>query len=300
MSLELQHVTKQFGAKTAVDDLSFKIEPGKILGLIGQNGAGKTTTFRLVLHFIEATSGEITWKGQPTTKIDPNLIGYLPEERGLYPNVTIEEQLLFFAELKGMSRKHVLPEIDRWLAHAEVVGKKTDLVKTLSKGNQQKIQLISTVLHNPKLLILDEPFSGLDPVNAEILKSIVFEMSARGTAIIFSSHRMENVEELCDSLLMLKKGKTVLRGNTDSVKESFGHKRIRLKSPYQKAELLGLPGVVQISEKPGDILQLELENETFAEPIFQYVTKDGFIPMFSLEPPTLEEIFKWKAGEENE
>ncbi len=300
MSLELQHVTKQFGQKIAVDDLSFKIEPGEILGLIGQNGAGKTTTFRLVLHFIEATSGQITWDGQPTMKINPNLIGYLPEERGLYPNVTIEDQLLFFAELKGMRRKNVLPEIDRWLDRAEVVGKKGDLVKTLSKGNQQKIQLISTVLHNPKLLILDEPFSGLDPVNAEILKSIVFEMKARGTAIIFSSHRMENVEELCDSLIMLKKGKTVLRGDTDSVKLSFGSKRIRLKSPFSKEELQLLPGVKQVETKRDGILQLELADESFAEAVFEHVTKDGFIPMFSLEPPTLEELFKWKAGEENE
>ncbi|EUJ32017.1 ABC transporter ATP-binding protein [Listeria floridensis FSL S10-1187] len=300
MTLELEQVTKAFGTKIAVDDLSFKVEHGKILGLIGQNGAGKTTTFRLILHFLEATKGQITWNGEPTNKIDPNVIGYLPEERGLYPDVTIEEQLIFFAELKGVPRKTAAAEIDHWLERAEVVGKKTDLVKTLSKGNQQKIQLISTILHKPQLLILDEPFSGLDPVNAEILKSLVFEMKAQGSAIIFSSHQMENVEELCDSLLMLKQGKTVLHGDTDSVKESFGHKRIRLKAPFSDEELLALPGVKKITHQRNDIRQLELDEENAAEQVFQFVTKDGFVPMFSLEPPTLEEIFKAKAGEKNE
>ncbi len=154
--------------------------------MIGQNGAGKTTTFRLILHFLEATSGKITWDDKEVSKIDPNIIGYLPEERGLYPNVTIEEQLIFFAELKGYPKQKIKAEIDGWLERAEIVGKKTDLIKTLSKGNQQKIQLLSTIIHQPKLVILDEPFSGLDPVNAEILKKFVFDLRASGAAIIFS------------------------------------------------------------------------------------------------------------------
>ncbi|MBC1520415.1 ABC transporter ATP-binding protein [Listeria aquatica] len=300
MALELQHVIKAFGEKLAVDDLSFRVNSGEILGLIGQNGAGKTTTFRLILGFIEATSGQISWNNDSANQINPNDIGYLPEERGLYPNVTIEEQLTFFAELKGIPKKKAISEIDMWMERAEIVGKKTDLVKTLSKGNQQKIQLISTILHNPKLLILDEPFSGLDPVNAEILKKLVFEMKERGAAIIFSSHRMENVEELCDSLIMLRHGKTILRGDTTSVKESFGHKQIRLKVPHSDEDLLALPGVVRIQMLRDGIRRLELEDEKYAEAVFEFVTKDGFIPMFSLEPPTLEEIFKLKAGDQHE
>ncbi|MHC5251387.1 ABC transporter ATP-binding protein [Listeria kieliensis] len=300
MALELQHVTKAFGEKRAVDDLSFRVDSGEILGLIGQNGAGKTTTFRLILGFIEATSGQISWDNDSASQINPNDIGYLPEERGLYPNVTIEEQLTFFAELKGIPKKQALSEIDMWMERAEIVGKKTDLVKTLSKGNQQKVQLISTILHNPKLLILDEPFSGLDPVNAEILKKLVFEMKERGAAIIFSSHRMENVEELCDSLIMLRQGKTILRGDTTSVKESFGHKQIRLKAPYSDEELLALPGVVRIQTLRDGIRRIELEDEKYADAVFEFVTKDGFIPMFSLETPTLEEIFKLKAGDQHE
>ncbi|WP_099222462.1 ABC transporter ATP-binding protein [Listeria costaricensis] len=301
MTLELKHLTKTFAEKKAVDNLSFQVAPGEILGLIGQNGAGKTTTFRLILQFLQPTQGEILWNGQSAAKIQANDIGYLPEERGLYGNVTIEEQLLFFAELKGCSRKETKAKIDQWLERAEVVGKKTDLIKTLSKGNQQKIQLISTIIHEPKLIILDEPFSGLDPVNSEILKQFVFEMKAQGAAIIFSSHRMENVEELCDSLIMLKKGQTVLKGTTEAVKLSYGRKRIRLVAPHlSDQELSSLTGVESLTRRSDGVRIIQLEDEKFAESIFSFVTKDGFIPMFSLEPPTLEEIFKWKAGEADE
>ncbi|MBC6299211.1 ABC transporter ATP-binding protein [Listeria booriae] len=297
--LQVNNVTKQFGDKLAVDDLHFQINAGEILGLIGQNGAGKTTTFRLILNFLKPNSGEIFWDNKEITKINTDIIGYLPEERGLYPNVTIEDQIIFFAELKGFSRAKIKPEIDSWMERAEIVGKKTDLVKTLSKGNQQKIQLISTIIHRPKLVILDEPFSGLDPVNAEILKKFVFDLKEDGATIIFSSHRMENVDELCDSLVMLKRGKTVLRGKSEDVKNSFGRKRIMLDAPQPTEAIATLPGVTQV-ENHKSIRIVHLNEESDASTVFDFVTKDGFIPMFSLEPPTLEEIFKWKAGENNE
>lgn len=297
--LQINNVTKQFGDKLAVDDLHFQINAGEILGLIGQNGAGKTTTFRLILNFLKPNSGEILWDNKEITKINTDIIGYLPEERGLYPNVTIEDQIIFFAELKGFSRAKIKPEIDSWMERAEIVGKKTDLVKTLSKGNQQKIQLISTIIHRPKLVILDEPFSGLDPVNAEILKKFVFDLKEDGATIIFSSHRMENVDELCDSLVMLKRGKTVLRGKSEDVKNSFGRKRIMLDAPQPTEAIAALPGVIQVENHKG-IRIVHLNEESDASTVFDFVTKDGFIPMFSLEPPTLEEIFKWKAGENNE
>ncbi|MBC1291254.1 ABC transporter ATP-binding protein [Listeria booriae] len=297
--LQVNNVTKQFGDKLAVDDLHFQINAGEILGLIGQNGAGKTTTFRLILNFLKPNSGEILWDNKEITKINTDIIGYLPEERGLYPNVTIEDQIIFFAELKGFSRAKIKPEIDSWMERAEIVGKKTDLVKTLSKGNQQKIQLISTIIHRPKLVILDEPFSGLDPVNAEILKKFVFDLKEDGATIIFSSHRMENVDELCDSLVMLKRGKTVLRGKSEDVKNSFGRKRIMLDAPQPTEAIAALPGVIQVENHKG-IRIVHLNEESDASTVFDFVTKDGFIPMFSLEPPTLEEIFKWKAGENNE
>ncbi|MBC1504924.1 ABC transporter ATP-binding protein [Listeria booriae] len=297
--LQVNNVTKQFGDKLAVDNLHFQINAGEILGLIGQNGAGKTTTFRLILNFLKPNSGEIFWDNKEITKINTDIIGYLPEERGLYPNVTIEDQIIFFAELKGFSRAKIKPEIDSWMERAEIVGKKTDLVKTLSKGNQQKIQLISTIIHRPKLVILDEPFSGLDPVNAEILKKFVFDLKEDGATIIFSSHRMENVDELCDSLVMLKRGKTVLRGKSEDVKNSFGRKRIMLDAPQPTEAIVALPGVIQVEKHKG-IRIVHLNEESDASTVFDFVMKDGFIPMFSLEPPTLEEIFKWKAGENNE
>uniref|UniRef100_UPI00258D6C31 ABC transporter ATP-binding protein n=1 Tax=uncultured Enterococcus sp. TaxID=167972 RepID=UPI00258D6C31 len=192
--LKVTHLSKSFGSYKALDDMSFTIEDGKILGLIGQNGAGKTTTFRLILDFLSKGSGDVLWNGHVLSGKDYNTIGYLPEERGLYPKVTIENQLLFFASLRGKSKQEISPKIDEWMDKFQVKGKKTDKVKTLSKGNQQKVQLISTLIHEPKLVILDEPFSGLDPVNAELLKNGIIELKEKGSCVIFSSHNMDNVE----------------------------------------------------------------------------------------------------------
>src|SRR5699024_8552485 len=200
--LEVKQLYKSFGSLKAVDDVSFTIREGEIMGMIGQNGAGKTTTFRLILDFLTADSGAVLWNGKPLTKDDYNVIGYLPEERGLYPRVSIEEQLIYFAQLRGMSKNDVKGKIDYWMDKFQVKGKKTDKVKTLSKGNQQKVQLISTLLHEPKLIILDEPFSGLDPVNASLLEEGIKELRKHGSSVIFSSHNMNNVEDICDHLVM--------------------------------------------------------------------------------------------------
>ncbi len=186
--LEFKNVTKTFGDVTAVQDLSFKIEEGQIMGLIGQNGAGKTTTFRLLLKFLRANEGQIFWNGQEISADDYNIIGYLPEERGLYPKLSIRDQLIFFAELKGKKRKDIEPKIDYWMEKFQVKGNKKDKLKKLSKGNQQKVQLIATLLHDPKLVILDEPFSGLDPVNAGILQDGILELKkTRGMRYFFKS-----------------------------------------------------------------------------------------------------------------
>ena len=201
--LQVEHLEKSFGDYRAVADLSFEIQDGSIMGLIGQNGAGKTTTFRLILDFLKPDQGTVLWNGQPISAKEYNLIGYLPEERGLYPKVSIEEQLVFFAELRGKTRKEILPKIDEWMEKFQVKGKKTDKVKSLSKGNQQKVQLIATLIHEPKLVILDEPFSGLDPVNAELLKDGILQLKQQGSCVIFSSHNMDNVEKICDHLIML-------------------------------------------------------------------------------------------------
>ncbi|HJF19414.1 MAG TPA: ABC transporter ATP-binding protein [Enterococcus columbae] len=298
--LEVHSLVKKFGDYTAVDHLSFEIQPGSILGLIGQNGAGKTTTFRLILDFIQADEGKVLWNGQVIGEKDYNIIGYLPEERGLYPKLTIEEQLLFFAELRGKSRKEIAPQIDDWLDRFQVKGRKTDKVQTLSKGNQQKVQLIATLIHQPKLVILDEPFSGLDPVNAQIMKNAIIQLRQANACVIFSSHNMDNVEQICDQLIMLKNGKTVLKGNVQEIRESFGRSRLYLEGDYSSYHFEKMPGVEKVEVRNAHLTVLHLSNPEIGKEIFQLVTKDGYIPMFNQQPPTLEEIFKMKAGAENE
>lgn len=298
--LQVEHLEKSFGDYRAVADLSFEIQDGSIMGLIGQNGAGKTTTFRLILDFLKPDQGTVLWNGQPISAKEYNLIGYLPEERGLYPKVSIEEQLVFFAELRGKTRKEILPKIDEWMDKFQVKGKKTDKVKSLSKGNQQKVQLIATLIHEPKLVILDEPFSGLDPVNAELLKDGILQLKQQGSCVIFSSHNMDNVEKICDHLIMLNNGQTVLKGKVHDIRESFGRTKLFLDAGLSVAELEAVAGVKQVSTREDGSLELTLSDPKAGEEIFMRATQDGYIPMFNQQPPTLEEIFKMKAGKHHE
>ncbi|WP_071130646.1 ABC transporter ATP-binding protein [Enterococcus timonensis] len=295
--LEVSHLVKKFGNYTAVSDVSFTIMPGKILGLIGQNGAGKTTTFRLILNFLTADSGKILWNGHPLTKKDYDIIGYLPEERGLYPKISIEDQLYYFAALRGKSKKEISPKIDFWLDRFAVKGKRTDKVKSLSKGNQQKVQLIATLIHEPQLIILDEPFSGLDPVNAELLKQGILDLKEKGSCVIFSSHNMDNVEKICDHLVMLSNGEMVLNGQVQAIRESFGRTKVYLETPITNEVFLEMADVSQVTKREDGVTEITLEDPNVGREIFDKVTIDGYITMFNQQPPTLEEIFKMKAGE---
>lgn len=299
--LEVDGLTKYFGDMAAVDDVSFRIPDGKILGLIGQNGAGKSTTFRLILHFLDADDGDVLWNGKPLTEKDYNVIGYLPEERGLYPKVTIEDQLIYFGRLRGKKKKEIVPLIDKWMDKFQVKGKKTDKVKSLSKGNQQKVQLIATLIHEPKLIILDEPFSGLDPVNAELLKEGIIELKEKGSCVIFSSHNMENVEKICDHLVMLRNGEMVLDGTVQSIRESFGRTRLELESVLTKEEVESIPGVLNVENSREGYYNIRLESSEVGRLVFDEAMKvSDYIPVFNQQPPTLEEIFKMKVGEEDE
>ncbi|MFV0561043.1 MAG: ABC transporter ATP-binding protein [Enterococcus sp.] len=295
--LEVKNLVKTFGDYTAVDHLSFQIPDGKILGLIGQNGAGKTTTFRLILDFLTQDEGEVLWNGKPLGEKDYDIIGYLPEERGLYPKVSIQDQLIYFAELRGKTKKEILPKIDEWMEKFQVKGKKTDKVKSLSKGNQQKVQLIATLIHEPKLVILDEPFSGLDPVNAELLKNGIIELKEKGSCVIFSSHNMDNVEKICDHLIMLRNGQTVLNGKVHTIRESFGRTKVFLESSLTKEDVEEIGGVKTVVKHEDNSLEITLEHPEAGKAIFARATESGYIPMFNQQPPTLEEIFKMKAGE---
>ena len=298
--LEVTSLTKAFGSLQAVDDVNFNIESGQIMGLIGQNGSGKTTTFRMILKLLTQDEGTIRWKGQPFSKEFFNHVGYLPEERGLNQKMTVEHQILYFAQLRGKKKAEINPLIDKWLEEFQVVGDRKAKIKSLSKGNQQKVQLITTLIHEPELIILDEPFSGLDPVNAELLENGIRRARDRGASIIFSSHNMNNVEELCDNMVMLKNGRQVLNGTIHDIRESFGRTRLFLESPLTRAELEQVPGVLAVREVNNGTHYVTLENAEVGRQIFDLATRDGYIPTFSQQPPTLEEIFKQIAGELDE
>ncbi|MGX6979506.1 ABC transporter ATP-binding protein [Vagococcus elongatus] len=298
--LEVKNLNKTFGSLKAVDDVSFAVPGGKILGLIGQNGAGKSTTFRLILDFLSPDSGEILWNGAPLTEKNYNEIGYLPEERGLYPKISIEDQLIFFAKLRGKTKKEISPLIDQWMENFQVKGKKSDKIKSLSKGNQQKVQVIATLIHSPKLIILDEPFSGLDPVNAELLKDAILALKEQGSSVIFSSHNMENVEKICDHLIMLRDGAVVLDGAVHDIRHQFERTKLLIDSKLPMEAISEIEGVNRVVRRVDGILQVDLANEKVGEEIFRLGADLGYMPIFSQTPPTLEEIFKMKVGENHE
>lgn len=298
--LEVRNLHKTFGETRALESLNFTIKSGEIMGLIGQNGSGKTTTFRLILNLLQQDQGKVLWKGNPLTKLDFNAIGYLPEERGLYPKMTIEEQIIYFSELRGRRASVVKSEIDQWMEKFNVKGKKKDLVKTLSKGNQQKVQLICTLIHKPKLIILDEPFSGLDPVNADLLIKGVFEARNDGASVIFSSHNMNNVEELCDKLIMLKDGRQILNGSVRDIRLQSGRTRLTIEgSDLLLSDFRKIPGVISTTEDQYHVKHLILKNDQTGKEVFDLVTRNagGYVPVFNQQPPTLDEIFKEKVGE---
>ncbi|WP_101843403.1 ABC transporter ATP-binding protein [Halobacillus sp. Marseille-P3879] len=295
MTLKLHNVSKQFGGFTAVDQLSLEIPEKQIFGFLGANGAGKTTTFRMILGLIEESGGEITWNNGMIGYGQSHLIGYLPEERGLYPKMKVVDQLVYLARLRGMNRSDALRELEFWLEKFKVPDYKKRKVEDLSKGNQQKIQFISAVLHKPKLLILDEPFSGLDPVNVEMLKEAVVELKNAGTSIVFSSHRMEHVEELCENLCILHHGKPVLHGGLKEIKRSFGKKNVRVSADFDLDYLKEIPGVTKF-KRYGDSCELQVENEKVSQVIFKEITGKGFVRTFDLEEPSLNDIFIEKVG----
>ncbi len=295
VSLELKNVTKKFGSFTAVDDLSISIPENEMFGFLGGNGAGKTTTFRMVLGILESTAGQITWNDKPINYSTSPYIGYLPEERGLYPKLKVRDQLVYLARLRGMEKKAALRELEYWLDRFKVPEYIDKKVEELSKGNQQKIQFISAVLHKPKLLILDEPFSGLDPVNVEQLKSAVVDLKNNGTSIVFSSHRMEHVEELCQHLCIMHKGKPVVHGSLKEIKRSFGKKNVTIHADFDLTHLIRYPGVLKLKETAEGV-SLQIEGEEIAERILKDIVGKGFIRKFALEEPSLNDIFIEKVG----
>lgn len=295
--LEIQKLEKSFGQKQVLFGVDFRAESGQILGLIGKNGAGKTTIFHSILHFLEY-SGNITFDKQPISQETYRKIGYLPEERSLMPKLTVYEQVRYLANLKGVPNAVVKEKLPQWMERLQVKGKVTDKIKSLSKGNQQKVQLIITLLHEPNLIILDEPFSGLDPVNTEILKQVIIEEKERGATIIFSDHVMTNVEELCDDVVMIRDGKVILDGSVQEVRNQYGKTRLFVSSSLSQTELEALPHVTKASLTNQGTWRLVLDDEAAGKELFDLLTKGQYIETFDQQAPTIDEIFKLESGVE--
>lgn len=297
MSLVIDHVTKTFGKHVAVDQLHLEIPDRGLFGFLGGNGAGKTTTFRMILGLLQPTEGEIYWNGEKITYEKSHLIGYLPEERGLYPKLNVQEQIVYLARLRGLDKQSALQELDVWLERFAVPHYKKKKVEELSKGNQQKIQFISAVIHKPELLILDEPFSGLDPINVEMLKEAIHYLAEQGTTIVFSSHQMEHVEKMCENICILRQGKAVVQGNLAEIKQSYGKKNLRIVTSDRLPFLRDIAGVLRVEER-ADGYEMQIENESVSQAILAAVQGKGFIRKFELQEPTLNDIFIEKVGEQ--
>lgn len=295
MTLTLSNVTKRFGKNTAVSDLSLQIPEKEMFGFLGGNGAGKTTTFRMILGLLDPSGGEISWNGESISYDKSHLIGYLPEERGLYPKLKVRDQIVYLGKLRGMKKSDIISELEAWLERFKVPEYIDKKVEELSKGNQQKIQFISAVIHKPKLLIMDEPFSGLDPINVEMLKEAVVDLKERGTSIIFSSHQMDHVEELCEHLCILQKGKQIVHGSLREIKSSYGKKNLIVHGDTDLQFLRNHEGVTKYKPVTGGC-ELQIENEAVAQSVFASLQGKGFIRKFDLEEPSLNDIFIEKVG----
>ncbi len=298
MSLKLEHVSKSFAGKTVVNDLSLAINEPSVYGLLGTNGAGKTTTIRMILGILTKDSGEITWNNQPVDRKTVNF-GYLPEERGVYPKVKIRNQLLYFAELKGINKTTASSAIESWAEKLKVTEYLDMPAEKLSKGNQQKIQFMTAVVHNPDLVVLDEPFSGLDPVNTELLKNLIIEMVQQGKYIIMSAHQMPTIEEFCKDILILNRGNTVLQGNLQKIKASYpaNHVEISTNSDIRKyiKEL-----ELKIENQVENSYTITISSEKSAHQLLDKLVKAGVtVEKFEIMKPTLNSIFIEKVEAEN-
>lgn len=297
--LIVDKITKYYGDFKAVDNLSFKVKEGEIFGLLGVNGAGKTTTFRMIMGLLEPTSGSVTLDGKKIDYSVTDKIGFLTEERSLLLKMTVKEQCLFYGTLKGMSENDILTKIDTLLNRFNISEYKDKKIKELSKGNQQKVQFITAIINDPKLLILDEPFSGLDPINIELFKSVILEMSKKGSMIIFSSHQMNHVELFCKKIVVMLRGKAVLDGYISDIKEQYRKKNILVKAEIPKDVLESIDGVLSVTEK-ADEFEVKIENSDIVDNVFKVVSKCKCVTKFVVEEPSLNEIFVERVGESYE
>lgn len=297
MELQLRNIEKNFGKKEVLKGISFSAESGSAFGLLGRNGAGKTTSIRILMDVFPADGGEVLMDGKPIN-YDRIQIGYLPEERGLYPKKKIVDQLIYFAELKGMKYKEAVKSVDYWLKRLGMEEYRNKRLDTLSKGNQQKIQLVTALAHNPQIIILDEPFSGLDPVNAMLLKDVVKEQIAKGKIVLFSSHQMNYIEEFCDKIAILNDGKIVLQGELRDIKHNYVRDRLVVRSEESEKILLDLGRCCSRNEQ-GDLL-IRLSSADEKQQMMKRLTENYDIDEIKVFEPSLNDIFVEYAGEQKE
>lgn len=297
--LVLEKVVKQFGDKTAVNEISLQVEEGEIYGLLGANGAGKTTTMRMVLGLIYPDGGRILYNGKPYGSELQHMMGYLPEERGLYPKVKVSDQIIYLARLRGMSASEADKSLKYWLERFEVPEYYDKKIEELSKGNQQKMGFIAAVVHKPKIVIMDEAFSGLDPVNVELLKATVKELRDSGTSILFSTHRMEHVEELCRNITILHRSRTVIQGSLREIKKQYPREEVLLHTASEVSGLEGIPGVTGVERKERGYL-IRISDVGAAKGILRTAMDQSEVEHFEIKEPTLNQIFIKEVGDSHE
>ena len=298
MGLIVEHVNKSFAQFYAIKDLSMEVREGSIFGFLGANGAGKTTTMRMILDILRPDSGSITWNGSDVRQIPRQNWGYLPEERGLYPKMKVDEQLLFLARLNGLSKHAAEQRLDEWLARFQINVNRKKKIEELSKGNQQKVQFLAAILHDPTILIMDEPFSGLDPVNATVLKDAFLEMHRQGKTIIFSTHQLEQVEELCQDIVIINKGESVVQGSVQEVKRQHGRNVARLKLDNDpEARWLETLAGVQVTKRRQDYIEMQIQANLNPNLIIEAALQHGgIISHFEITEPSLTDIFIERVG----
>lgn len=288
--LELKNVRKTYQQHVACNDVSFAIPEGKIFGLLGPNGAGKTSMIRIITTITKADAGVVLFRGEPLNSSHPAQIGYMPEERGLYKGMKVGEQILYLARLKGLSKKDANTQLDYWLEKFDIPTWRDKKIEELSKGMQQKVQFITTIIHRPKLLILDEPFSGLDPINANLIRDEIDELHKNGTTILFSTHRMEQVEQICQNIVLINKGKNVLDGTVEDVKSKF--KENRFKVNFKGGLPSNIAEHVTILTQDETSIEVQLRDAAHANNFLKYLLAYGTtITAFNETLPTLNEIF---------
>ena len=296
--LKIENVSKRYGKKLVVDNISIELDKPEVFGLLGTNGAGKTTTIRMLLGILKKDSGTITWNGSEVDRKKVNF-GYLPEERGVYPKVKIIDQLKYFAELKGMDKDEALKSIEKWSKKLKVEEYLEMPAEKLSKGNKQKIQFMTAVIHDPELIVLDEPFSGLDPVNTEILKNIIIELVKKGKYIIMSAHEMHTIEEFCTNILIINKGKTVLKGNIIDIKNTYPANRVTIETTEDITEIIEKQNL-KIENSHNNIYVVKIEEEKQGYDLLKAIVKEKVnVNKFEIMKPTLNDIFIEKVGAKN-